>query len=189
MILRLQCAVFLLVTAWSAASLGDSKQPLPECVNANSEDECADLLSKAGKNPFDAYDGVGRGQMLSPRKKKVAADAVQPGTFDGWRQFATGGDGGGWFYFPSSVLPVHHVKTGKWLGLYVWAGWQSGDGTYKLGRYTIYCVFGTFDLVGAVSGDAAGNETAEGAVYNGEPYRPNTFPYLLAMQVCPKGRD
>jgi len=39
--------------------LGDLAPP-QECVNAHDAVECAQILQKAGKNPFDAFGGVGR---------------------------------------------------------------------------------------------------------------------------------
>jgi hypothetical protein len=36
-----------------------AKKPVAECASARNADECADILGKAGKNPFDAYGVVG----------------------------------------------------------------------------------------------------------------------------------
>lgn len=45
-------------TGTKAPDTPGTKPPV-ECASAKSADECADLLKKAGKNPFDAYGNAG----------------------------------------------------------------------------------------------------------------------------------
>jgi len=109
---------------------------------------------------------------------------VLAGPFDGWTVFASD-DKSTWFYFPGSVKPIHHAQTGKYLGVYAWAGWQNADGSYAMGHYGLYCGSDGYTLEGFFVADASGKESpGQDLVFN-TPARPNTFPYLLARKVCP----
>jgi hypothetical protein len=105
------------------------------------------------------------------------------GHFDGWHKFGSGSDGSGWYLFADSVKPIHHVKTGKLVGGYVWAGWSMPDGSYSQGRYSVYCEAGTYTMDGGVQGNSVGVEVSLPLIFK-EPYRPQTFQYILAGVVC-----
>lgn len=106
--------------------------------------------------------------------------------FSGWRKFADGGDGSKWYYFLASVKPIYHYQTGKFLGEYVWAGWENADGTYDQARYSIYCASGTYMMDGHVEGSSVGAEKGGMNIMNEEPYRPQSFVWVLAEVVCSK---
>jgi hypothetical protein len=84
------------------------------------------------------------------------------------------------------VKPIHHAQTGKYLGVYAWAGWQNPDGSYDMAQYGLYCDQGGYTYQGHVVANAAGKETqGQDWVLNSIPARPGTFPYLLLRKVCP----
>ena len=54
-------ALLLLTTPVDGAgSLADTVKPPPECASAKNANECADILRKLGKNPYDAFGYIGR---------------------------------------------------------------------------------------------------------------------------------
>ena len=75
-------ALLVLTTPFHPAT-ADSVKPPPECAAARNAQECADILSKLGKNPFDAFGAVGAepvyGQNQTPAPpSKNGATTCQP---------------------------------------------------------------------------------------------------------------
>jgi len=74
---------WLVLTTPFHPAAADSVKPPPECATAKNAQECADILSKLGKNPFDAFDAVGAepayGQNQTPAPpSKNGATTCQP---------------------------------------------------------------------------------------------------------------
>jgi hypothetical protein len=55
-----------MLTALIASAYADTVKPPPECVHAESANECADVLKKLGKNPFDAFGTAGHEPVYAP---------------------------------------------------------------------------------------------------------------------------
>ena len=73
----------LVLTTPSHSATADTVKPPPECATAKNAQECADTLSKLGKNPFDAFGYVGAepvyGQNETPAPPcKNGAATCQP---------------------------------------------------------------------------------------------------------------
>ena len=73
-------ALLLLTTpADGAGSLADTVKPPPECASAKNANECADILKKLGKNPFDAFDYVdGRAPVYGGQNETPPAQRPFP---------------------------------------------------------------------------------------------------------------
>ncbi len=67
------------------------------------------------------------GHALAASAMLLSAQSIA-GHFDGWRQSGSGADGGVWYLYSDSAKTIHHVKTGKAVGKYVWAGWARAAG-------------------------------------------------------------
>jgi hypothetical protein len=108
---------------------------------------------------------------------------VRPTPFRDWKKFGYG-DSSTWYYFSSSIKPLRHVQTGKYLGKYVWAGYQREDGSYFMAQYQLFCSSGSVATNGAILGNKLGEESAGDSYPLGYPARPNTFDYVLSSVVC-----